>query len=189
VRFERLFRDHYAAVLAYARRRVSADVVDDVVEETFLVAWRRLEEVPAAPLPWLYGVARNVIGTHTRGAARRQALGIRLAGAAVADAGGAAQPVAALPEPERFGGVMAAALRQLSPEDREALILVAWEELAPHEAARAVGESAVAFRVRLHRARRRLRALLEDSNALSAPKQNDNDSDSHYHLCSQEEGV
>jgi RNA polymerase sigma-70 factor (ECF subfamily) len=154
-RFERLFRDHYEAVLRYARRRVEFDAVDDVVEETFLVAWRRLDEVPPLALPWLYGVARNVISTQARGAVRRRALGERLASTV------AAAPVA-LPEPGRFGGVIAAVLQQLSPADREALILVAWEELAPREAARALGESAVAFRVRLHRARRRLRALLED---------------------------
>lgn len=152
-RFERLFRNHYAAVLRYARRRVSLDLADDVVEETFMVAWRRLDEMPSDPLPWLYGVARNVVGTQARGAGRRQALGERVAGSIE-------RPPTGLPEPERFGGVIAAALMQLSAEDREALILVAWEELAPHEAARALGESAVAFRVRLHRARKRLRALL-----------------------------
>lgn len=151
-RFEGLFRDHYEAVLGYARRRVESGAVDDVVEETFLVAWRRLDVVPEPALPWLYGVARNVIGTQTRGAGRRRALWERLASTAT---------MAALPESDRCGGVIAAALRQLSPTDREALILVAWEGLAPREAAIALGESAVAFRVRLYRARRRLRALLE----------------------------
>jgi RNA polymerase sigma-70 factor (ECF subfamily) len=163
LRFERLFREHYAAVLAYARRRVALEAVDDVVEETFLVVWRRLDEVPEAPLPWLYSVARNVIGTQTRGVARRRALSARLTDAV------AVAPVR-LPEAEHFGGVLGAALRQLSPEDREALILVAWEELAPREAARALGEPAVTFRVRLHRARRRLRALLDEANEVSGPE-------------------
>lgn len=164
-RFERLFRDHHAPLVAYARRRVRVDVVDDVVEETFLVAWRRLDEIPGAALPWLYGVARNVIGTQGRSAARRQALGERLASVAEVAS-------VVLPEPERFGGVIAAVLGQLAPEDREALILVAWEELAPREAARALGESAVAFRVRLHRARRRLRALLEASGDANEAESN-----------------
>jgi RNA polymerase sigma-70 factor (ECF subfamily) len=165
-RFERLFREHYAALLAYARRRVALEAVDDVVEETFLVAWRRLDELPEAALPWLYGVARNVIGTQTRGAARRRALSARLGDAAES----APQSPSPSIERERFGGVLGAALRQLSPEDREALLLVAWEELAPREAARALGEPAVTFRVRLHRARRRLRALLDETNERSEPE-------------------
>src|SRR6516162_3641150 len=67
VRFELLFRDNYGAVAAYVARRASPDAVDDVVDEVFLVAWRRLDIVPANPLPWLLTVARNVLGTHIRG--------------------------------------------------------------------------------------------------------------------------
>jgi hypothetical protein len=62
-RFDALFRDHHPVVRAYARRRVPPEVVDDVVSETFLVVWRRLDDVPEAPLPWLLAVARNVVGT------------------------------------------------------------------------------------------------------------------------------
>src|SRR5271166_3869306 len=76
---EELFRVHYAAVLAYVRRRAPAESVDDVVAETFLVAWRRLERVPVdEPLPWLLGVARNVLATDRRGSGRRTALAARL---------------------------------------------------------------------------------------------------------------
>jgi hypothetical protein len=60
-RFERIFRENHIAVHAYVRRRVTAEGVDDVVSETFLVAWRRLGALPEEPLPWLLGVARNVI--------------------------------------------------------------------------------------------------------------------------------
>src|SRR5258707_15307572 len=73
-RFDALFRDHHPAVRAYARRRVPREVVDDIVSETFLVVWRRLDDVPEAPLPWLLAVARNVVGTEWRGAARRERL-------------------------------------------------------------------------------------------------------------------
>jgi hypothetical protein len=70
VRFEALFRAEYAAVAGYIGRRAEADFVDDLVDEVFLVAWRRLERVPAEPRTWLLTVARNVLGTHIRGARR-----------------------------------------------------------------------------------------------------------------------
>ena len=76
-RFEALFRDHHPAVRAYARRRVPPEAVDDIVSETFLVVWRRLDDVPEPPLPWLLTVARNVAGTERRGAARRQQLWLK----------------------------------------------------------------------------------------------------------------
>jgi RNA polymerase sigma-70 factor (ECF subfamily) len=72
-RFERLFRTHHAAVLAYVRRRASTERVDDAVAETFLVAWRRLDRVPDEPLPWLLGVARKVLATGARAERRRRA--------------------------------------------------------------------------------------------------------------------
>lgn len=65
-RFEALFREYHPAVRAYARRRVPQEVVDDIVSETFLVVWRRLDEVPERALPWLLTVARNVAGTESR---------------------------------------------------------------------------------------------------------------------------
>jgi RNA polymerase sigma-70 factor (ECF subfamily) len=66
-RFSRLFEAHYALVLAFAARRVGRDQADEVTAETFLVAWRRLDAVPVEPLPWLYGVARNVVLRPRRG--------------------------------------------------------------------------------------------------------------------------
>lgn len=156
-RFEQLFREHHAAVVSYVRRRTSEDAVDDAVEETFLVAWRRLDRVPAAELPWLLGVARNVLGTQRRGALRRQSLSRRVA---------AAQPESGVGEYESRGGSLdprlARALAALPEKDREALTLIAWDGLEPQEAAVVVGASAGAFRVRLHRARRRLRRALDE---------------------------
>lgn len=155
-RFELLFREHHAAVVAYVRRRAPDEAVDDVVEETFLVAWRRLDRVPAAELPWLLGVARNVLATQRRGAVRRQSLSRRVA---------AAQPgVSGVVDGESAGldPRLARALAELPDKDREALTLIAWDGLEPQEAAVVVGASAGAFRVRLHRARRRLRRALEE---------------------------
>ena len=69
-RFESLFREHHAAVRGYALRRGPPDMAPDVVAETFLVAWRRLDDVPADPLPWLYGVARRGLANARRSADR-----------------------------------------------------------------------------------------------------------------------
>lgn len=152
-RMDALFRAHCAAVSAYVRRRAPEDVIDDVVAETFLVAWRRLDRVPAESLPWLLAVARNVIGTQLRSTSRRHALHLRLRSSVpstAADQGSG----------EAEGPVMAA-LACLSEKDREALMLVAWDGLAPRQAAAVLGESSSVLRARLYRARRRLRRRLE----------------------------
>lgn len=149
-RFERLFRAQYPAVAAYVGRRAEAAQVDDLVNEVFLVAWRRLDRVPPDPRPWLLAVARNTLGTHIRGARRARALNQRLATVAPTP-----------PDQPLTGAAVAAALSALRPKDCEALMLVNWDGLTPGEAARVLGESPVTFRVRLHRARARLRTLLE----------------------------
>src|SRR5919198_3290315 len=79
--FERLFEENYAAVRAYALRRVPPDSAADVVQETFLVAWRRPQEVPANALPWLLAVARRVVLRDWRSSSRRDALSARVASA------------------------------------------------------------------------------------------------------------
>jgi RNA polymerase sigma factor (sigma-70 family) len=167
-RFERLFRRQHAAVVAYVRRRAPADLVDDVVSETFLVTWRRLEHVPEEELPWLLAVARNVLATQRRGARRRRGLTAKLHGTSAAPA--------MVPALESCSGdadgvdrELLAALAKLSARDREALLLIAWDELESHQAAVVLGERPGAFRVRLHRARKRLRRLLEDSSELAGP--------------------
>lgn len=151
-RFEALFRTHHPAVRAYARRRVPPEAVDDIVSETFLVIWRRLDDVPEPALPWLLAVARNVAGTERRGAARRQRLWVKAQSRHVEgyDPG----------EPDLGDGRVVGALARLSERDREALMLVAWDGLTPTQAAAVLGEPADRFRQRLHRAGRRLRAQL-----------------------------
>jgi RNA polymerase sigma-70 factor (ECF subfamily) len=150
-RFEALFDAHYASVLAYALRRVDAELAEDVAAETFLVAWRRLHRVPADPLPWLYGVARKTIANQRRGIRRREALIAKLK----QDASGARGPWDIAERVAERAGVLAA-LARLGERDRETLRLVAWEGLETARAARAAGCSTAAFAVRLHRARRRL---------------------------------
>jgi RNA polymerase sigma-70 factor, ECF subfamily len=149
-RFERIYNANYAAVLAYALRRASRAEADDVVAETFTVAWRRIADVPDEPRPWLYEVARRVLANRRRADERRAALIERLQHApAIAD------------DARADPGALATAFAALPEHEREALALVTWEGLTTGDAARAAGCSEVAMRVRLHRARRRLKRALE----------------------------
>lgn len=162
-RFRRLFELAERDILAYALRRVgrAADAAD-VVAETFLVAWRRLDEVPTgdAARLWLYGVARRQLANQRRGDLRRSALADRLREELVSSAAEATEHTQA-------DGVAAvsAALGRLSEEDRELLTLSSWEGLSPRELAVVLGIPAVTLRSRLHRARRRLRAELDRNDA------------------------
>jgi RNA polymerase sigma-70 factor (ECF subfamily) len=148
--FERLWALHHRRVLAYALRRTDRVSAEDVVSETFLTAWRRRHEMPAHELPWLLGVARLVLANHARSRRRRDALAQVLI-----DQAASARRSAAEVDRELLH-----ALAALDPDDREALILVGWDGLRPAEAARVLGCAPGTFRVRLLRARRRLRALL-----------------------------
>jgi RNA polymerase sigma-70 factor (ECF subfamily) len=151
-RFEALFRQHHPVVRAYVRRRVPPEAVDDIVSEMFLAVWRRLDDVPEPPLPWLLTVARNIAGTERRGATRRQRLWVKAQSAYVASHDST--------EPEIGDGPVVGALALLSERDREALTLVAWDGLSSAQAAAVLGEPAARFRQRLHRAGRRLRVQL-----------------------------
>jgi RNA polymerase sigma-70 factor (ECF subfamily) len=152
VRFEAMFDRDHDAVRSYVVRRSAGIVVDDVVADTFLVAWRRLEDVPEPPLPWLLGVARRVIADQGRAARRRRSLTARLVREPLAP--GLWSPPAGL------STELTEALRALTEAEREALLLVAWDGLPPRHAAVVAGCSNAAFRVRLHRARRRVAAQL-----------------------------
>jgi RNA polymerase sigma-70 factor, ECF subfamily len=153
-RFRRLCEAHTAAVLAYALRRTSRDDAPDVVAETFLVAWRRLDDVDEqSALPWLYAVARRVLLSQRRATRRRQAITERVAATERSTWLGAS---AESSESRR----LLDALAGLSEKEREVLMLAAWEELSSSEAGRVLGCSATAYRIRLHRARGRLRERL-----------------------------
>jgi RNA polymerase sigma-70 factor (ECF subfamily) len=147
-RFAQVFDAHFRAVSAYALRRTTPAEAEDVVAETFLVAWRRLDELPEDPKAWLLGVARRVLANQRRAAGRRRALVDRVASEAVRSESAASIPP------------VLQALSRLSERDREALLLVAWEGLSTIEGATAFGSSPTAFKVRVHRARRRLRTEL-----------------------------
>ncbi|HLG68470.1 MAG TPA: RNA polymerase sigma factor [Acidimicrobiales bacterium] len=148
-RFRQLYADNYRPLVGYARRRTaSADDAADVVAETFLVAWQRIDAVPVADArPWLFGVARHVIANHSRGARRRHRLAERLRYelTPVVDDGPA----------DPSNGLAEEALGRLAEADREVLRLAAWEGLSPSEMAVVLGCGSGAARVRLVRARRR----------------------------------
>jgi RNA polymerase sigma-70 factor (ECF subfamily) len=151
-RFESCFRDNYAAVLGFAIRRLpDRATAEDAAAETFAVAWRRRDLIPDEPLPWLYGIALRVVANQRRSGARRGRLRDRLAQEAGAR-GRAPEAFDALHRRDAFSR----AFRLLAEDDREVLRLIAWDGLDSAEAARVLGCSSAAFRVRLHRARRRL---------------------------------
>lgn len=153
-RFLRVCEAHTAAVLAYALRRTSREDAADVVAETFLVAWRRLDEVDEhSALPWLYAVARRVLLSQQRAARRQRAIAERVA----AEPSASPEARTASPGSSRLIDALAA----LPEKEREVLMLAAWEELSGSEAARVLGCSATAYRIRLHRARKRLRERLD----------------------------
>ena len=115
VRFEALYRAHAGVVRAYALRRTAGGAADDVVAEVFLVAWRRLDEIPDDPVPWLLGIARRVLANMRRGASRKAALEGKLM---------AHHPVSALaPSVADRDDRVARCLNSLGEPDREALLL------------------------------------------------------------------
>ncbi|MEI5098796.1 sigma-70 family RNA polymerase sigma factor [Streptomyces sp. PmtG] len=161
--FAAAYRAHYWAVSRFVARRLDggeAHEIEEVVAEVFSIAWRRRAELPEAPLPWLYGVARNCLANTVRGLGRRRRLLHRI-GHHEAVGGG---QVVDSPDTERPGAWVLEALARLSPADQEALRLTTWEELGVDDLAVALGCGRGAAAMRLHRARRRLRAEIDRMN-------------------------
>jgi RNA polymerase sigma-70 factor (ECF subfamily) len=158
--FSDVFDECAPAVLRYARRRLdSEDGAWDAVSDTFVVAWRHWERRPAAPdlLPWLYAIAANAVRNQRRAAGRQDRLAVRLS---------AAQRLPQVPDPAE-GVVLRRttedALARLSATDREVIRLIGWEGLTDARSIGLVlGLSPVAARSRIHRARRRFKALLAE---------------------------
>ena len=165
-RFAEIFA-HLEFISAYARRRGARDP-DGIAGEAMAIAWRRLADVPTADArPWLIVTARNLLLAERRSEPEtgRQPLGdIDLEA-----------PPEQLPSELDLDPDLARGLRGLAEQDREALLLIAWDDLTPALAAASLGISPAAFRVRLHRARRRLSELLTKQtsvNPVSAPQPN-----------------
>jgi RNA polymerase sigma-70 factor, ECF subfamily len=148
--FASLFDAHFADVWRFTRRRCdSSQDADDVTAETFAIACRRRDHVPpAAARPWLFGVARRVLANHRRSVDRQERVRARLAETAdqAVPADGQTEPHDAIWE----------ALAALSADDRELLVMRAWDELSVTEMASILGCSPNAVSLRLFKARRRL---------------------------------
>ncbi|WP_367319049.1 RNA polymerase sigma factor [Streptomyces sp. HUAS ZL42] len=157
--FAAAYREHYWAVSRYVARRWDGRTgdVEEVVAEVFTVAWRRRADLPPSPLPWLYGVARNCLANAVRGQGRRRRLVDRLGN----DDSAHRRHIVNSPDAESPGDWVHEALARLSPADQEVLRLTAWEALGIDEVALALGCGRRAASMRLHRARRRLRAEID----------------------------
>jgi RNA polymerase sigma factor (sigma-70 family) len=154
-RFDALFASYSSDIVAYCGwRAASSTDSQDAVAEVFLAAWRRLDEVPEgdAARIWLYATARRVIANQRRASRRRASLQERLA----------REPAAAPQETASEHAVVHEALARLGPRDREVLLLAEWEGLSPAQMAAVLGCLTVTARGRLHRARRRFRAVFEE---------------------------
>ncbi|MGW0801395.1 RNA polymerase sigma factor [Nonomuraea sp. NPDC002799] len=160
--FAALFDRYYSSIHGYAERRLSRPLADDIAAETFLIAFDRRDTYDLSRSdvrPWLYGIASNLISRHYRAEIRQyRALARTDAGEFVEDhAERVVDSVAAL----ATRGRLAAALAGLAAGDRDVLLLVAWAELTSDEVGRALGVPAGTVRSRLHRARTKIRAVLD----------------------------
>jgi RNA polymerase sigma-70 factor (ECF subfamily) len=161
--FQELYRLHYPAVLRFVRRRAQPSVVDDIVSETFVAAWRRQDEMAIAPLPWLYRTARNVMLNAARSAGRQAGLEVRIGLELTRQ-----DPDGSLAALE-LRHDLSIAWRALDPLDQEALALQVWEGMTGSEAAAVLGISRAAYSMRASRARRRLAATLRDADPDPVP--------------------
>ncbi len=164
-RFEALYATHRRDLLAYFLRRAEPSDAADLLAETFLVAWRRLDAVPAekdARL-WLFGVGRHQLANQRRALQSAREVSVMLKGALVA-----ASPHG----PDVSTGIaVRQALDRLNPADRETMMLTVYEELTPTEIAEVTGRTVAAVRARLHRARRRIaRELGEEPTVTARPQ-------------------
>ena len=159
--FAVLFDRHAAHIHRYAARRIGREAADDLVAETFLAAFgkRRIyDRTHPDARPWLYGIATRLIGQHRREELRQY----RIWRAAIPDPDlpGHAERVAADETARALRIQLTAALAALPPDDRDLLILIAWEQLTYDEAARALDIPVGTVRSRLSRARTRIRTAL-----------------------------
>lgn len=158
-RFQAVYDTYASDVAAYALRRRSPVDAADVVAETFVSAWHRIDEIPDEPATraWLLGTARRIIAAQAKGDRRDAKLTERLAEQF-------GQRYGEVPPVERLEqvSVIGAAIERLSENDRELLFLVAWDELQPAEIGALLGLPGPVVRKRLQRARKRLRRHLAD---------------------------
>ena len=154
-RFGALVAEVVEPVRRFLARRTDPDTADDVLADTLLVLWRRLDDVPAGDeaLPWTYAVARNALSNVERGARRQRRLAHRIT---VVDPPAEVAPAEAEPDDR-----VAAALARMRPDEVELLRLWAWEQLGPAQIATVLDLTPNAVSIRLHRARGRFKEIFE----------------------------
>jgi RNA polymerase sigma-70 factor (ECF subfamily) len=155
--FAELFARTSLRVYGYARRHTDPAAAEEIVSEVYLAAWRRRSELPDDPLPWLLSTARNLLRNHWRSRDRQARLTAELAGIAHLTT----QPAVDRTVVDR--DAMVRGLSTLSADERETLLLVAWDGLDRTSAAAVVGCTPATFAVRLHRARRALSRAIESN--------------------------
>lgn len=160
-RFRRIFDENEAAMREYTSRRLSPADANDATAEVFLVAWRKLDEIPPSDEArlWLYGVARNVVRNASRSKTRRTRLFVKASSTGTPDVVGPEELVVRRSE----DAAVLTALATLSEADQELLRLRTWEELSSAELATVFGTSASAIDMRLTRAKRRMAAAMRRS--------------------------
>ncbi len=154
--FVAVYSTHLSAVSRYLARRVARDDVDDLAADVFAIAWRKRGQVaPGEELPWLYRIAAYQVANHRRRlAARASLLGLL----AVPDSAPSAESLVTADVE------LARAWAALAPRDREVLALVVLDDLPVSQAAVALGISANAVSIRLHRAKKALAAALGEGD-------------------------
>ncbi len=155
-RFEALARQLVDPLRRFLVRRTDPETADDVLADTLLVCWRRLDDIPDEPLPWAYGVARNCLANALRSGRRQERVAAKVA---------AVDPPSELSSAPDDGPDLAEALAALPETDAELLRLWAWEQLTAAEIAEALEITSNAASVRLHRAKEKLREELGKSGA------------------------
>jgi RNA polymerase sigma-70 factor, ECF subfamily len=152
--FATVYSEHLPAISRYLARRVHRDHIEDLAADVFALAWRKRDSVtPGEELPWLYRIAANLVANHRR---RQAASSSFIASLRPADSAPAADDIVIADQQ------LASAWKQLSAKDREVLALAVFEDLPVATIATALGVSANAVSIRLHRARRQLAELLAD---------------------------
>ncbi|HEY2642495.1 MAG TPA: sigma-70 family RNA polymerase sigma factor [Galbitalea sp.] len=152
--FTEVYQTNYADLLRFVRRRAHPLNVDDIVGETFLVAWRRRRDLPSDIRPWLFRTARNAMLNSTRGSNRQTAVAVRIA---QSEPWGTRDGLSDV----EHRVDLAQAWGMLTSPDQEALALTIWEDLSAKDAAAVLGCSRAAYAMRLTRAKRHLAALLD----------------------------
>ena len=169
-RFESIYEEHRLPVLAYCMRRTRSADAADACAETFLVAWRRLDDIPQPPatLPYLYGIAGRVLSNHLRAMRRQSRLDAKLRNLGVAPP---VDPAALVVQSARDQEVVAA-VRKLKPKDREIVMLYAWEDVPRDIIAEMLGMTRAAIDQRIHRSYQRLARILDptlETRAIKSP--------------------